>query len=134
MKCRIDSGNTCRRCQRSGAPCVFVPRANVVNLWQAVAPKETSHPQPDGNVLDRLRTIEILLGIHVPEPARNTEELESVINLSEVGQEGNDSDPFWSNIAALKRVTPSRVDAAIWQKETIRELWSRSVSLALTIY
>lgn len=149
MKCRIDDGcRSCRRCQRAGIPCIFKARANVgaclagactfliFTLPQAVSrhfaettigEQRSANPLPqwDQSVLERLRTIETILGIQPPGagphehfPAQD----------SDVLDEGEVSDPslrpLWDAVAVLKRIDTTPHNPKIWSRPVIRQLWS----------
>lgn len=65
MKCRIDSGNTCRRCERAGLPCIFVPRANAsAFMVPASMPlAEMASYDVTRDILRRVKIIEDHLGL-----------------------------------------------------------------------
>lgn len=145
MKCLIeDNTDECRRCRRSGLPCIFVPRANAATL-----PEFKSSSREGGfktDVLRRLQIIEDALGL--PEGLNGT--LESVDDDGhnegfdddeETSDELNGLDALWDAVVVLQSA-PCSVPRAIWRRRTVRDLWlsyvpiqtppSRNVELTFT--
>ncbi|KAF2008553.1 hypothetical protein BU24DRAFT_360239 [Aaosphaeria arxii CBS 175.79] len=123
MRCLPGNGNICRRCYRSGLPCIFIPRANAANVGDLVPSQRLdAHFQVD--VLQRLRTIEEILGIGCPE---STEEATSNSRaLSDnVPSELRGFQALWEALRTLQEnCTNIDVPSAIWNKNVVGELWS----------
>lgn len=124
MKCVVHSNSqSCRRCQRSGLPCVFVPRANAATLPDYVLSHVGSGDDFKNDVLHRLKTIEDYLGLSAPEsaisPAPRVEDGDDHISLESTG-----SGPLWDAAAVLEKSAPSSVPSSIWSRTTIENLWS----------
>lgn len=125
MKCLIeDNSDECRRCRRSGLPCIFVPRANAATL-----PEFKYHSRDGGfktDVLRRLQIIEDALGLS----EASNERLESVdAGDNEVfDDEEGTSDEFnsfgalWDAVVILQSA-PCSVPRAIWRRRIVRDLW-----------
>ncbi|CAK7222208.1 hypothetical protein SCUCBS95973_004764 [Sporothrix curviconia] len=69
-----DDPHTCRRCQRTDVPCVFVPRANAATLPNSIAALAAAAEGPvdarfKTDVLRRLRAVEEYLGLGAPSRA-----------------------------------------------------------------
>ncbi|KAL3446973.1 hypothetical protein BJX65DRAFT_107310 [Aspergillus insuetus] len=124
MKCVIENNETCRRCRRSGLPCVFVPRANAATLPESVMALQDSDFKRD--VLNRLRAIEEKIGLS---PAANPasecpEEPEIENDGGDTSSESDGLGTLWEAVAVLQRSAPSGVPPVIWRKATVKELWS----------
>ncbi|KAI1080002.1 hypothetical protein F5B20DRAFT_147852 [Whalleya microplaca] len=122
MKCRIENGNTCRRCQRSGVRCIFVPRANAAVLPEPVA--DSNQIKFNRDVLRRLNSIETHLGLLEPEnPAEVRESPSTDVVLQEDSPEDIGLRPLWEAASCLENMCPSSIEPSIWQKSTIKHLW-----------
>ncbi|KAK8115273.1 hypothetical protein PG999_007342 [Apiospora kogelbergensis] len=129
MKCRIDNGNTCRRCHRSGVPCIFVPRANAAGLPINLGVLDPSQAEVNRTVMRRLKMIEDYLGFNAPEdsllgmdpPNGQMEEDEAET------PEDHALSALWIAAAALEKACPPSVGAGgvIWHRNTIKQLWLR---------
>jgi hypothetical protein len=122
MKCIIaDSTDTCRRCQRSGLPCVFLPRANAATL-----PNDVLSGLNDGNfkedVLHRLKVIEDYLGMSALGEAELDGRAED--NDEEFSPDYRSLSGLWEAAEVLEKSAPSSVPPSIWCKSTVKELWS----------
>ncbi|TDZ65220.1 hypothetical protein CTRI78_v003529 [Colletotrichum trifolii] len=130
MKCRIDTGSSCRRCTRAGVPCVFVPRANSASHREsisiaAILQANEQSSSFNNSVLLRLKRLEEHLGLpnldHVDEvdspssPVLHDHEPESPGDVS--------LNALWSAVAALRRTCAARVSPNIWDKAMIKRLW-----------
>jgi hypothetical protein len=130
MKCRIDKGNTtCRRCQRSGVPCVFVPRANAALSIDCLQVTDGRQLEFNRSTLRRLEAIEGCLGLSTPEDSGSTNATDDTDDFGEIaGQQGGSKDPtlrpLWQAIACLRKMRlGSSVDVAIWRKSILKHLW-----------
>ncbi|PWY90978.1 hypothetical protein BO70DRAFT_368173 [Aspergillus heteromorphus CBS 117.55] len=116
MKCVMEDTDRCRRCRRSGLPCVFVPRANAATLPDVM--RNWSEDEFKGDVLRRLRIIEERMGLaavvddQVVSPAFQTDEPE----FSSLGA-------LWDAVVVLQRTAPSTLPRSIWRKSTVKDLW-----------
>lgn len=122
MKCVIpDNGDTCRRCQRSGLPCVFLPRANAATL-----PNHVLSGLNDGDfkqdVLNRLKIIEDCLGLSGSTEHDLTERAEDVDEA--FSPTFNGLGTLWEAASVLEKSAPSYLPSSIWSKNTIQQLWS----------
>ncbi|KAG6019695.1 hypothetical protein E4U40_006759 [Claviceps sp. LM458 group G5] len=125
MRCKIDSGSTCRRCQRLGLPCIFVPRANAPALLvPASLPLSAYQPHDVMNdVLQRVKTIEDHLGLNSP-PSQSNLGLEA--NIDEPMEPWHDDEPLdklWEVSAIIERCAVGHRDAPLWKRSIIRHLW-----------
>ncbi|KAI0475260.1 hypothetical protein GGR56DRAFT_666352 [Xylariaceae sp. FL0804] len=123
MKCRLDNGTICRRCQRSGVQCIFLPRANAATIPDSLV--DMSQVDFNGDVLRRLNTIETHLGlmgreapgeepVHHPMPdVRSPEESPEDVVLR----------PLWEAVSCLEKICPLSTTPAIWRRRTIKHLW-----------
>lgn len=124
MKCLIaENSDACRRCQRSGLPCLFLPRANAATL-----PEELLTGLNDGDgefksrVLQRLKVIEERLGISALDE----------LKLDKRDDEGEvDFSPdylslsgLWEAAEVLEKSAPNSAPSLIWKRSTIKDLWS----------
>ncbi|KAK8048218.1 hypothetical protein PG994_009948 [Apiospora phragmitis] len=131
MKCRIDNGNTCRRCHRSGVPCIFVPRANAAGLPINLGILDPSQAEINKTVMRRLKMIEDYLGLSAPE--------ESCLETDPPNGQMEEDEPetpedhalsaLWMAAAALEKVCPPSIGGGagsiIWQRNMIKQLWLR---------
>lgn len=129
MKCRIDTGDTCRRCQRAGLPCIFVPRANASALMVPASFPLSGYQSPDvtRDILLRVKAIEDHLGLNLG----SNDGTPSYLGQQEAKREDavepwHDDEPLdklWEVSAVLERCSPGSPDAALWKRSTIRHLW-----------
>ncbi|OAA53350.1 Zn(2)-C6 fungal-type DNA-binding domain protein [Cordyceps fumosorosea ARSEF 2679] len=135
MKCRIDSGSTCRRCERAGLPCIFVPRANAsAFMVPASMPlAEMASYDVTRDILRRVKVIEEHLGLPVtgrvldeaevkPAPTPSTTQ-DAPVLLPDMSASGSHLQHLWDAVAKLERCTAGPRDAAIWDRNTIQYLW-----------
>ncbi|KAH7007230.1 hypothetical protein EDB80DRAFT_456041 [Ilyonectria destructans] len=132
MKCRIDSGPSCRRCLGSGVPCVFVPRANAAsyNLCDdttSTVPLPISQPNaqlpaPDNAVLRRLKRIEDHIGLPDIDDEIIADASES-ITLDSQGPQDPSLGPLWPAIQVLKSSCSTNTTKEIWTEPLIKRLW-----------
>jgi hypothetical protein len=124
MKCIIeDSSIDCRRCLRSGLPCIFVPRANAATVPDVVLGLQEGDFKAD--VLRRLKVIEDTLGLADEAPKMSTE---SVVVDDVESDEGEDLysaglGALWDAAVVLQSSAPSSVPQSIWRKSTVKDLW-----------
>ncbi|KAL5596639.1 hypothetical protein BROUX41_006664 [Berkeleyomyces rouxiae] len=130
MKCRIDNGETCRRCFKAGVPCVFVPRANASYLRDLIASSESREPDQTSfnrSVEFRLKRIEDYLGllddlaVNSPPSAQ-----ESDVAAPTDIPSSPDNDVFcalWPAVMTLKKSCNTNVSACIWDRGIIKTLW-----------
>jgi hypothetical protein len=125
MKCLIeDDSDECRRCRRSGLPCIFVPRANAATLPEIKNGSREGGFKTD--VLRRLQIIEEALGLS----EASNERLESVDagdneafdDEEETMDEFNSLGALWDAVVILQSV-PCSVPRAIWRRRTVSDLW-----------
>lgn len=130
MKCLVeDDSNECRRCRRSGMPCIFVPRANAATL-----PEFKNGSREGGfktDVLRRLQIIEDTLGLSEGSNG-NLESIdggndEGFDDEEETSDEFNSLSALWDAVVVLQSA-PCSVPRAIWRRHTIRDLWLSWVS------
>ncbi|PWY81640.1 hypothetical protein BO94DRAFT_558070 [Aspergillus sclerotioniger CBS 115572] len=118
MKCVIESNDTCRRCRRSGLPCIFVPRANAATLPDGIMATRDGDFKDD--VLRRLRIIEDRLGLSgasrpaVESPPSHNEDISP--DFSGLGA-------LWDAVVILERTAPSWIPGSVWRKSTVKGLW-----------
>lgn len=125
MKCLTeDSSAECRRCRRSGLPCIFVPRANAATLPELKNGSREGGFKTD--VLRRLQVIEDALGLSEASNRR----LESVDAGDNEGfdEEEETLDDFnglgalW-DAAVILQSAPCSVPRTIWRRRIVRDLW-----------
>ncbi|KAH8714562.1 fungal transcriptional regulatory protein [Ilyonectria robusta] len=126
MKCRIDSGNICRRCRRSGNPCIFVPRSNasVPFIPGSLPLTDPTHIEFNSEILRRLQSIEEYIGLSRSKP--NEAEAGDEIDMNgedELQEEDSSLNSLWEAVRCLERISPSSIDALIWRRSTIKHLW-----------
>ncbi len=128
MKCRIDSGNTCRRCDRAGLPCIFIPRANAsAFMVPASLPlAEMASYDVTRDILRRVKAIEDHLGLH--EDVKSTEAHSAAPYTGEPIDKNSADDlagpwSLWRSTACLERCAPTSHDPALWKKSTVRHLF-----------
>jgi hypothetical protein len=120
MKCVIEGNATdeCRRCRRSGLPCIFVPRANAATLQDTIS----SLPYGDfkTDVLRRLSVIEERLGL----PAASNPGSSGVLAYNdELSPDQSSLGSLWEAGAVLQRSAPASVPSILWRKDTVKDLW-----------
>lgn len=124
MKCIIEGNDSCRRCRRSGLPCIFVPRANAATLPDSVAAFTDADFKTD--VLRRLKVLEDTLGISIPELASsqstNLDDGE-LCDGEELSADFSSLGALWEAAEVLQTSAPSSVPRSIWYKGTVKELW-----------
>lgn len=125
MRCKIDSGSTCRRCQRLGLPCIFVPRANAPALLVPASLPLSAYQPPDviNDVLQRVKTIEDHLGLN-SSPSQSNLGIEA--NIDEPMEPWHDDEPLdklWEVSAIIERCAVGHRDAPLWKRSIIRHLW-----------
>lgn len=124
MKCVIEDGDCeCRRCRRSGLPCIFVPRANAATLPENVTGLKEGDFKID--VLRRLKIIEETLGLSehskTPTESVNPNDIESDDDY--VSDEFNSLGALWDAAVVLQSSAPNSVPSSIWRKRTVKDLW-----------
>ncbi|KAF3392317.1 hypothetical protein DPV78_010528 [Talaromyces pinophilus] len=125
MKCLIEDNNDeCRRCRRSGLPCIFVPRANAATL-----PEFKNHSRDGGfktDVLRRLQIIEDALGLSEASNERlefvDAGDNEGFDDEEEASDEFNSLGALWDAVVILQSA-PCSVPRAVWRRRTVRDLW-----------
>ncbi|KAI1344499.1 hypothetical protein F5Y15DRAFT_113348 [Xylariaceae sp. FL0016] len=122
MKCRLDNGTVCRRCQRSGVQCIFLPRANAATLPESLV--DVQQIEFNGDVLRRLKIIEAQLGLNgMGSPLQ--ERMHHVTDA--VSPEETPEDialrPLWDAVAVLEKLSTMSTKPSIWRRSTIRHLW-----------
>ncbi|KAM3553420.1 hypothetical protein MY1884_006682 [Beauveria asiatica] len=133
MKCRIDSGSTCRRCERAGLPCIFVPRANAsaVMMPASMPLAEMASYDVTRDILRRVKAIEDHLGLAAAErpdelisakPLLATPTSQDAPLASDSSGEGQ-IQRLWDAVASLERCTTGPRDPVLWDKNIIRYLW-----------
>ncbi|KAK7949529.1 hypothetical protein PG988_016168 [Apiospora saccharicola] len=131
MKCRIDNGNTCRRCHRSGVPCIFVPRANAAGLPINLGMLDPSQAEINKTVMRRLKMIEDYLGFSAPDDSLCMETDPSSGGRMEEDEPETPEDhalnALWMAAASLEKICPPSVGGGgvIWQRSMIKQLWLR---------
>lgn len=139
MKCKIDNGDACRRCQRSGIPCIFIPRANAARPLDPVAVLNTEQSEINRTTIRRLKAIEEYLGLAERGENQIAPHNSNTLNGPGDFAGGGDSPedrslrPLWEATASLQRIHPnSFVDSSIWQRSTVKHLWLTCVFPHLT--
>lgn len=123
MKCIIEDNNVCRRCRRSGLPCIFIPRANAATLPESVMALQEDDFKKD--VLRRLKIIEDTLGLS----AASAPFVESAAphggsdNGEDLSPEFSSLGALWDAVVVLQRSAPSSVPTSIWRKSMVKVLW-----------
>ncbi|KAG5952883.1 hypothetical protein E4U53_007643 [Claviceps sorghi] len=125
MKCRIDAGSTCRRCQRAGLPCIFVPRANASALLVPASLPLSGYQSPDvtSDILQRVKAIEDHLGLN-SSPSHSHPGLEA--KADEPVEPWHDDEPLdklWEVSAIIERCSLGHRDPSLWKRSNIRHLW-----------
>lgn len=148
MKC-VDSQNPqgCRRCVRSGVPCIFVPRANAATLPEGLLMMAAGGSPLDqtfrAGVLHRLQTIEAYLGFPTGDDGKLPveggvedgieEDVEDEVEPGRMAGSGDDDvvpveyaslGALWEATAVLQASAPASVPEMIWKKATVGSLWT----------
>jgi hypothetical protein len=126
MKCRIDSGNTCRRCERAGLPCIFVPRANAsAFMVPASLPlAEMASYDVTRDILRRVKAIEDHIGIHDTEKASAAPPAaECAIEVLDKVRVKDGTWSLWKTLASLEDCAMSSHNRALWTKSTVENLF-----------
>ena len=121
MKCRIDTGTTCRRCQRAGLPCIFVPRANASAVLAPSSLPLTEVPSLDAvtDIMRRVQLIEDHLGLSSTESQsqeKGTFTIDSQTYDESLGH-------IWKPLGCLDRCAPAPRQEILWRRSTIKYLW-----------
>lgn len=135
MKCRIDSGSICRRCRRSGHPCIFVPRSNasVPFVLETLPLTDPTHIEFNSEVLRRLQTIEEYLGLSISKPEEAEPTYEIDIATDESQEEDSSLTSLWEAVRCLERISPGSIDTSIWRRSTIKQLWQMFVTCYINL-
>lgn len=126
MKCKPnDDGKPCERCRRSGAPCIFVPRANAAIPTLSPSLHESSQ-EFSADILERLERVEVFLGFRGAGI-----DADAITNsaISGVGPDNHRLDDtnahLRTTINQLRAVAPHSVNTTIWQGSVVNGLWAR---------
>ncbi|EGX88272.1 Fungal transcriptional regulatory protein [Cordyceps militaris CM01] len=133
MKCRMDAaGSTCRRCERAGLPCIFVPRANAsAFMVPASMPlAEMASYDVTRDILRRVKIIEDHLGLAVSGRVDDAE-ARSILTpttqdapvLPDSAGDAHHRQHLWDAAASLERCMSGPRDAALWDRGVIQYLW-----------
>ncbi|EFX05176.1 hypothetical protein CMQ_1812 [Grosmannia clavigera kw1407] len=145
MKC-VDNQDPrgCRRCVRSGVPCIFVPRANAATLPSGLLALAAGRPSVDrpfkDDVLRRLQALEEYLGFSTANGRRQSGGSDDELDDNDedgqaTGGTGSDDEgevpaayaslgALWEATSVLCESAPTSVPRRIWKKATVGELWS----------
>lgn len=153
MKCiPSNDAHSCRRCLRTGVPCIFVPRANAATLPEGLLAAGASSSLDEhfkNEVLRRLRALEsavassqnpagneqgILSAVatigssgtstHVPVNHEATEDFDSASETSSPLPAAYASlAALWEAVSVLRETAPASVPRRIWKRVTIGDLW-----------
>lgn len=128
MKCRIDSGNTCRRCQRSGLPCIFVPRANASAFMvpASLAQADLTPSEVTRDLMRRVKAIEDHLGWAGQQPKLQESPLEAAETVDILDCDGT-LGKLWESLGSLERTVPGPRDPSVWKRSTVKYLWQTYV-------
>ncbi|EED21458.1 conserved hypothetical protein [Talaromyces stipitatus ATCC 10500] len=126
MKCIAeDNSDGCRRCRRSGLPCIFVPRANAATLPEFNTRASESGFKTD--VLRRLKIIEDTLGLseahNAPSEHIDCGDCEGSDDDEGYPDEFNSLHALWDAVVILQSSAPGFVPRSIWRRHTVRDLW-----------
>lgn len=124
MKCLIaESNNACRRCQRSGLPCLFLPRANAATLpEELLTGLDDAGGEFKTRVLHRLKVIEDRLGIStLDEPKLNNRDDNREVDFS---TDYLSLSGLWEAAEMLEKSLPNSIPPLIWRRSIIKDLWS----------
>lgn len=127
MKCVAQNDNgSCRRCQRSGTTCVFVPRANAANQLESIMSQVDGDNGFKHDVLRRLNTIENYLGLSATDDITPQNDVAAVTGNgdAQTSPEPARLGPLWDAAATLAKSAPSSIPSSIWSRSTIENLWS----------
>lgn len=126
MKCRIDSGNSCRRCERAGLPCIFVPRANASAFMVPASLPLTEMASYDvtRDILRRVKAIEDHVGIHDAGKVGAAPSAPEYANEVPEKTRAKDSTwNLWEILAPLEDCAMPSYSRALWTKGTVEELF-----------
>lgn len=124
MKCVAGNGQACRRCQRSGLPCVFVPRANAARIGDLLVSDQIDVSFKN-TVLQRLQAIEGLLGIYGPELGQEDGPRENAEDLDDTPSDLRGFDALWEALNVLQEgCTTMSMPPTVWHRKTVGHLWS----------
>jgi hypothetical protein len=127
MRCIVGTGKVCRRCHRSGLPCIFLPRANAASIGNIVdlLPDETMDMSFKDGVLERLRVIEELLGINPQELIQEDASSDRRDVEQATSPEFSGFDALWDALSALQESCATMsVPSIMWHRNTVGQLWS----------
>ncbi|KFZ10776.1 hypothetical protein V501_05048 [Pseudogymnoascus sp. VKM F-4519 (FW-2642)] len=124
LKCKVDQGPSCRRCLRTGVPCVFRPRANASSTRE-VLPSEGSPnavrwtSQTLHSVLNRLDIIESRLDLD----SATGSIVEQEQNMPQIDTRDPALSEVWNAATQLRQKTHHPVNEKIWLPANIQQLW-----------
>ncbi|KAH6616250.1 fungal transcriptional regulatory protein [Boeremia exigua] len=129
MKCKMDHGDTCRRCRRAGLPCIFVPRANAAGPWKtnsntdAFLMYDTLPGDLGLHLLQRVKAIEDHLGIS--DNLGSAHEAEGVLEQgdSASGEDGATFKPLWQAAATLEKGSIGPHNPQLWERPMLKSLF-----------
>jgi hypothetical protein len=128
MRCIIGTGKVCRRCHRSGLPCIFLPRANAATIPDSIVdllPSDTTDRNFQNVVLERLRVIEELLGINAQDPTQEDASGDGEDVPQATSPEFSGFDALWDALSALREnCAAMSVPPTMWHRNTVGQLWS----------
>lgn len=124
MRCIPGNTQACRRCQRAGLPCIFVPRANAASI-AGILTSDKVDANFKNDVLQRLQVIEGLLAINpqdsLPEDAPGSCEMMSD-GMSPVF---NGFDALWDALNVLQESCVNMpIPSTVWHRNTVGNLWA----------
>ena len=122
MKCRIDAGTTCRRCQRAGLPCISVPRPNASAVLAPSSLLLTEVPSLDAvtDIMRRVQLIEDHLGLSSAQEPQAQEKTTFTIDSQTYDESLGH---IWKPLGCLDRCAPAPRQEILWRKSTIKYLW-----------
>ncbi|OJJ02065.1 hypothetical protein ASPVEDRAFT_62226 [Aspergillus versicolor CBS 583.65] len=120
MKCVVEGNNICRRCRRSGVPCIFLPRANAATLPESVMALQDDEFKAD--VLHRLEVIEERIGLSGAKSELQGADSAEADGTRELSPESEGLGSLWEAVAVLQRSVPQSVPS-IWRGDIVKELW-----------
>lgn len=127
MKCIVeDNHESCRRCQSSGLPCVFVARANAASLPEHILTHVGTDENFKEDVLCRIKVIEEYLGLPSTSSAGAPSEIAA--RMEDGGEqmvpEHSGLSALSGAASALEKSAPRPAPPLIWSRSTIEQLWS----------